>query len=200
MDDTEKRISTYAGIAGNDRGMFVPLKESLGLRAHMQDELLRIEQMLAKEDPELLKLLDFDISHPRVVKRLRELNAKGRVIQAIAETSDQESDGSEALSSVTRNMGVQLDPTIVKTINKQVSVTETASSSQPSQIGTDAIHIDLSVRHNEVSIVSNIDLSVTHNKVSMVSNIDLSVRHNKVSMVSNIDLSGSNGHPRIKVP
>ncbi len=175
MDDTEQLISKYIGVMGNDQEMFVSLKECLGLRGHMQNELLRIEQMLAKDDPELLKLLDFDCSHPRVVKRLRELNAKGMVIQAIAETSDD--DGSEALSSVTRNMGVQLDPSIVKTINKQVTVEEAASSSQTSHTEIDISDIDINVRHKKVSIVPTIDLSVRHNKVSIGSNIDLSVRY-----------------------
>ncbi len=174
----------YAEVMDNDHSMLVALKEGLGLCSFFQDELLRIEEMLAKDDPKLESLLNFQSTYPRVVETLTELNAKGRVIQSINWNTKHDS---QAISDVNRSMGVQLDPTIVKAINKQVTGMEAASSSQTATTGTEAI--DLIVRHNKVSIVSNIDLSVTHNKVSIVSNIDLSVRHNEVSIVFNIDLS-----------
>ncbi len=167
----------YAEVMDNDHSMLVALKEGLGLCSFFQDELLRIEEMLAKDDPKLESLLNFQSTYPRVVETLTELNAKGRVIQSINWNTKHDS---QAISDVNRSMGVQLDPTIVKAINKQVTGMEAASSSQTATTGTEAI--DLIVRHNKVSMVSNIDLSV--------SNIDLSV--------SNIDLSVSNTNPRVR--
>lgn len=52
MDETDEKIRNLSQV--EEREMHVGrVNELMGLRAHLQDELLRIEAMLAEDDPEL---------------------------------------------------------------------------------------------------------------------------------------------------
>lgn len=52
MDETDERIRTLSQV--EEREMHLPrVTELMGLRAHLQDELLRIENMLSEDDPNL---------------------------------------------------------------------------------------------------------------------------------------------------
>ena len=52
MEETDRRIQVMSEVT--DRGsVFDQMTEALGLRGHLQDELLRIMAMLAAEDPDL---------------------------------------------------------------------------------------------------------------------------------------------------
>ena len=52
MEETDKKIQAYSGCP--DRAAVLDrLTELMGLRGHLQDELLRIQTMLTDDDPEL---------------------------------------------------------------------------------------------------------------------------------------------------
>ena len=51
MDETDRSIDNLRS-SDSDESVYRRLKECVGLRGHLQDELLRIEEMLAKDDPD----------------------------------------------------------------------------------------------------------------------------------------------------
>ena len=69
MAETDEQIHSWTACEGA-QNKYVRLKELLGLKGHLQDELLRIEAMLAEDDPELkvrarriLLLISFYVWH-----------------------------------------------------------------------------------------------------------------------------------------
>ena len=54
MDETDDKVSTLSALEPEERESFKGrIEDLLGLRGHLQDELLRIQAMFADEDPEL---------------------------------------------------------------------------------------------------------------------------------------------------
>ena len=56
MDQTDNKVSrSLSGLdPGSEGDLQARIEELLGLRAHLQDELLRIQAMFADFDPELM--------------------------------------------------------------------------------------------------------------------------------------------------
>ena len=55
MDETDDKVTTLSSLDPDEREQFqARIEELLGLRAHLQDELLRIQAMFADFDPELM--------------------------------------------------------------------------------------------------------------------------------------------------
>ena len=52
MDATDRSIDRYRQV-DEENTVYKQLRELVGLRGHLQDELLRIEAMLATDDPSL---------------------------------------------------------------------------------------------------------------------------------------------------
>ena len=52
MDETDESVCLYSQTEERHTHL-LKITELLGLRGHLQDELLRIEKMLAEDDPEL---------------------------------------------------------------------------------------------------------------------------------------------------
>ena len=52
MEETDRGIARMA-LYADRQSTYASVKEAVGLRGHLQDELLRIEAMLAAEDPTL---------------------------------------------------------------------------------------------------------------------------------------------------
>ena len=53
MDETDETIKTMRSVTEPDEHLYKRIVELLGLRGHLQDELLRIQSMLAEGDPQL---------------------------------------------------------------------------------------------------------------------------------------------------
>jgi hypothetical protein len=57
-----------------DRQNYVPaIAKMLALRGHLHGELVRIQMMLAEDDPQMKSIAEFEVSNAEVVQRLREL-------------------------------------------------------------------------------------------------------------------------------
>ena len=52
MDEADRKIDA-ARTTEDQEAVYRQIKELVGLRGHLQDELLRIEAMLAADDPKL---------------------------------------------------------------------------------------------------------------------------------------------------
>lgn len=61
MHETDANIHQISRSEDRENLLTV-LQELLGLRGHMQDELLRIEKMLAADDPNLTVCAHYDMS------------------------------------------------------------------------------------------------------------------------------------------
>ena len=59
MSETDQRISNFAAVSDQDQ-VYDQLKDLMGLRGHLQDEILRIQAMMSQDDPGL----NVSLSHP----------------------------------------------------------------------------------------------------------------------------------------
>lgn len=145
MEETDKRIESMAEV--NDREtVWGQMTEALGLRGHLQDELLRIQAMLVEDDPNLNNLNFMESQYPKVVSCLRDLAEKAKVLNALRTDLPDTRETADP-----RYLGVA--PSLLRTIEERVEEVERVAA----QTG----HFPGSGEQDECNITAG-DLKVKH--------------------------------------